>query len=207
MLNVYPPVISVLVADDHKLLAESMEIFLMADGGYRIVLAESLDEALNRIDTDGAYDVVLLDLDMPGMGGLTGLERAIAANAPGRVVLFSGQARQEAAFRAMEMGAAGFIPKTLSPKSLSAAIRFIAAGESYFPSRMARTDSAPNAGLSAREYQVLRGLCAGQTNKDIAASLSLTEVTVKMYVRAVCSKLNAQNRTQAAIIALGSGMV
>lgn len=206
-----PGTISVLIADDHKLLAESLALYLTADGGFATDRAETLDEALERIATTGGYDVVLLDLDMPGMGGLAGIERAISANKEGRVVLFSGQARQEAALRAMELGAAGFMPKTLSPKSLAAAVRFVAAGEVYFPSSLAR--SRPMNGrsgevqMSSRELQVLRGICEGQTNKDIAADLSLTEVTVKMYVRSVCTKLKASNRTQAAITALATGIV
>lgn len=204
--------ISVLIADDHKLLAESLEMYLKADGGFTPERAETLDEALKLIAEKGGYDVVLLDLDMPGMGGLAGLERAIAANPNGRVVLFSGQARQEAALRAMELGAAGFMPKTLSPKSLATAVRFVAAGEVYFPSSMARsrsrTEGQPGeVQLSQREHQVLRGICDGATNKDIAADLQLTEVTVKMYVRSVCTKLRAANRTQAAIIALSTGIV
>lgn len=204
--------ISVLIADDHKLLAESLELYLSADGGFATDRAESLDEAMGCIAAKGGYDVILLDLDMPGMAGLSGIERAITANSPGRVVLFSGQARQEAALRAMELGAAGFMPKTLSPKSLVAAIRFVAAGETYFPSSMARTrarnTSQPgDIQLSNRELQVLRGICDGRTNKDIAADLSLTEVTVKMYVRSVCTKLKAANRTQAAITALATGIV
>ena len=114
--------------------------------------------------------------------------------------------------RALELGAAGYVPKTLSPKSLAAALRFVAAGETYFPSTMAmpaaRNESAAvDAQLSQRERQVLRGICEGATNKDIAQSLALTEVTVKMYVRAVCAKLRAANRTQAAIIALSTGIV
>lgn len=201
-----------LVADDHKLLAESLELYLSADGGFDTDRAETLDEAIERITARGGYDVVLLDLDMPGMGGLSGIERAIAANKGGRVVLFSGQARQEAALRAMELGAAGFMPKTLSPKSLAAAVRFVAAGEVYFPSSLARnrartTNQPGEVQLSGRELQVLRGICDGQTNKDIAADLSLTEVTVKMYVRSVCTKLKASNRTQAAITALATGIV
>lgn len=204
--------ISVLIADDHKLLAESLELYLKADGGFAPERAETLDEALKLVAERDGFDVVLLDLDMPGMGGLAGLERAIAANPNGRVVLFSGQARQEAALRAMELGAAGFMPKTLSPKSLATAVRFVAAGEVYFPSSMARsrTRSEGQSGevqLSQREHQVLRGICDGATNKDIAADLQLTEVTVKMYVRSVCTKLRAANRTQAAIIALSTGIV
>jgi DNA-binding NarL/FixJ family response regulator len=204
--------ISVLVADDHKLLSETVQMFLHGDGGFEVERAESLDGALEAIKTVGSFDVVMLDLDMPGMGGLGGLERAVKANAPGRVVLFSGQARQEAAMRALELGAAGFVPKTLSPRSLAAALRFVAAGETYFPSTLSMPaprpeNTSPEAQLSLRERQVLRGICDGATNKDIAQSLGLTEVTVKMYVRGVCAKLEAANRTQAAIIALSTGIV
>ena len=213
MQDLTTPTISILVADDHKLLSETVQMFLQADGGFAVERAESLETALQAIADKGHFDVVMLDLDMPGMGGLGGLERAVNANAPGRVVLFSGQARQEAAMRALELGAAGFIPKTLSPKSLAAALRFVAAGETYFPSTMSlpviRTEgnAAVDMQLSQRERQVLRGICEGATNKDIAQTLSLTEVTVKMYVRAVCAKLRASNRTQAAIIALSTGIV
>ena len=202
--------ISILLADDHVLLAESLELFLRADGGFAPQRAETLERALTKIAEHGPFDVILLDLDMPGMGGLQGLEKAIAANGDGKVVLFSGQARQDAALRAIEMGAAGFIPKTLTPKSLATAVRFVAAGEVYFPTTMSRTkrpDAQSEVQLSQREFQVLRGICEGATNKDIAHELQLTEVTVKMYVRSVCTKLKANNRTQAAIIALSSGMV
>lgn len=202
--------ISILLADDHTLLAESLELYLRADGDFVTERAETLDRALAKIEEHGSFDVVLLDLDMPGMGGLQGLEKAIAANAGGRVVLFSGQARQDVALRAIEMGAAGFIPKTLSPKSLATAVRFVAAGEIYFQTNMGRNkqaDAQTEVQLSQRELQVLRGICEGATNKDIAHELELTEVTVKMYVRSVCTKLKANNRTQAAIIALSSGMV
>lgn len=213
MQDLTTPTISILVADDHKLLSETVQMFLLSDGGFAVERADTLEAALQLIADKGHFDVVMLDLDMPGMGGLGGLERAVHANAPGRVVLFSGQARQEAAMRALELGAAGYIPKTLSPKSLAAALRFVAAGETYFPSAMSlpviRTEgnTTVDMQLSQRERQVLRGICEGATNKDIAQSLSLTEVTVKMYVRAVCAKLRASNRTQAAIIALSTGIV
>lgn len=201
--------ISILLADDHTLLAESLELYLQADGDFATERAETLDRALAKIEEHGPFDVVLLDLDMPGMGGLQGLEKAIAANGNGRVVLFSGQARQDVALRAIEMGAAGFIPKTLTPKSLATAVRFVAAGEIYFQTNMGRSkqaDTQAEVQLSQREMQVLRGICEGATNKNIAHDLQLTEVTVKMYVRSVCTKLKANNRTQAAIIALSSGM-
>lgn len=204
--------ISVLIADDHKLLAETVQLFLEADGSFTVARAETLDETLAMIADGGSFQIVLLDLDMPGMAGLSGLERTIAANSDGRVVLFSGQARHEAALRALELGASGFIPKTLSPKTVAAALRFVAAGEIYFPSKSGANAAEPEAPasdnqLSQRERQVLRGICNGSTNRDIADSLSLTEVTVKMYVRSLCAKLGAQNRTQAAIIALSTGIV
>lgn len=210
--NVSQGKISVLIADDHRLLAETLEAYLLADGGFAVDRAETFDEALAAISAAGGYDVVLLDLGMPGMPHFAGIEQAITANNRGKVVLFSGRAGEEVALRAIEVGGAGFIPKSLSVSSFAAVIRFIAAGETYLPPFFARSrvnmpGSAERLTLSNRELEILRRICRGQKNKDIAAELDLTEVTVKAYVRSLCTKLNASNRTQAATMALASGIV
>lgn len=203
--------ISVLIADDHALLVDMIDIFLASDGGFVSSRAESLETVLSRIEENGHFDVVLLDLDMPGMNGLQGVEAAVAANDGGKVVLFSGQVRQEAIFRALEMGVSGYIPKTLSAKSLANAIRFVESGEVYIPSTvtstLARVDRRTQSGnISAREMDVLRRICKGETNKDIARELGLTEITVKMHVRSLCAKMNVTNRTQIAMKSIASGL-
>lgn len=203
--------ISVLIADDHDLLVEMVEACLESEGFKNNNRARSLDEALEKIANEGSFDIVLLDLDMPGMNGLQGIEKAIAANKDGAVVLFSGQARQEAVFRALEMGARGYVPKTLTAKSMTNALKFIASGEVFVPSVVASSmaqgqRSRRPSTLTAKEMDVLRGICRGDANKDIARDLGLTEITVKMHVRSICAKLNVSNRTQIAMTAVARGL-
>lgn len=203
--------ISVLIADDHDLLVEMVEACLESEGFKNNNRARSLDEALEKIANEGSFDIVLLDLDMPGMNGLQGIEKAIAANKDGAVVLFSGQARQEAVFRALEMGARGYVPKTLTAKSMTNALKFIASGEVFVPSVVASSmaqgqRSRRPSTLTPKEMDVLRGICRGDANKDIARDLGLTEITVKMHVRSICAKLNVSNRTQIAMTAVARGL-
>ena len=108
-------------------------------------------------------------------------------------------------------GAIGFIPKTMGAQSLLNAVRFMAAGEIYVPVDLMREEPAAPAHplaakLSPRENEVLSGLCKGQSNKEIARDLDLQEVTIKLHVRTLCRKLEAKNRTQAAMIAKEAGL-
>lgn len=204
--------ISVLVVDDHTLTAEMTSAWLHNEAGFRTAHAESVDSALKVIREDGAYSVLLLDLDMPGMNGVEGVERMVAANAPGSVVLFSGQVRAEGALRAIEMGARGFIPKTLPLKSLANAVRFVALGETFLPHSFAVSQRRPTRRkaqsdvLSPAETDVVKGITRGMTNKAIANELGLSEIMVKAHVRSICAKLNAANRTQIALTAVMQGI-
>lgn len=204
--------ISVLVVDDHTLTAEMTSSWLQNEAGFRTSHAETIDSALDAIRQDGAYTVMLLDLDMPGMNGVEGVTKMVAANSPGSVVLFSGQARFEGALRAIELGARGFIPKTLPLKSLTNAVRFVALGETFLPHSFVSSQQRPNrrrsqAGvLSATELDVVKGITRGLTNRAIANELGLSEITVKAHVRSICAKLNAANRTQIALAAVMQGI-
>lgn len=196
----------ILVADDHDLVRDTIALFLQNEGGIDVTVAATLDEALVRIDEAGSFDLVLLDYGMPGMDGLAGLKRAIAANQDKPVALMSGVASRTVAEDALAAGAAGFVPKTLGAKSMVNALRFMASGEQYAPvkwmTEMEAEASHPLADkLSAREMQVLEGLCDGKANKEIARDLDLQEVTVKLHVKTLSRKLDARNRTHAAMIA------
>ncbi len=196
----------ILVADDHDLVRDTIALFLQNEGGIEVTVAATLDEALVRIDEVGSFDLVLLDYGMPGMDGLAGLKRAIAANQDKPVALMSGVASRTVAEDALAAGAAGFVPKTLGAKSMVNALRFMASGEQYAPvkwmTEMEAEASHPLADkLSAREMQVLEGLCDGKANKEIARDLDLQEVTVKLHVKTLSRKLDARNRTHAAMIA------
>lgn len=196
----------ILVADDHDLVRDTIALFLQNEGGIEVTVAATLDEALVRIYEVGSFDLVLLDYGMPGMDGLAGLKRAIAANQDKPVALMSGVASRTVAEDALAAGAAGFVPKTLGAKSMVNALRFMASGEQYAPvkwmTEMEAEASHPLADkLSAREMQVLEGLCDGKANKEIARDLDLQEVTVKLHVKTLSRKLDARNRTHAAMIA------
>ncbi|GGG65079.1 DNA-binding response regulator [Salipiger pallidus] len=196
----------VLIADDHDLLRDTLIAYLGAEGDMELDSASSFDEACERIRRNEAYNLVLLDYKMPGMDGLTSLSEAISMNGGQRVALISGQATREIAQQALNLGAAGFVPKTLPAKSLVNAVRFMAMGEQYAPIDFMQgqddtTDHPIASRLTKRELEVLRGLTEGKSNKEIARDLDLTEPTIKLHMKTLYRKLDVNNRTQAAIVA------
>ena len=191
----------ILLADDHDLVRETLAAFLQAEGLQRVSLAGTLDEALRLSQAGPAFDLVLLDYDMPGMEGLAGLRRMIEVGQGRPVALMSGSVSPEVAEAALEMGAAGFVPKVLGARSLLAAVRFMASGEIFAPINMIRRPAQGGSALSPRELDVLRGICAGKSNKEIARDHDLQEVTVKLHAKTMSRKLGARNRTHAAMIA------
>ncbi len=189
----------ILVADDHDLVRETIGAYLESEGLGEVMLASDVAQALALVQKHSSFDLVLIDYDMPGMAGLEGLRRMIAANQGEPVALISGAVSTEVAAAALEMGAAGFVPKTLGSRSLVAAVRVMLGGEVFAP--LSLIQKGPEGLLSGRELDVLRGICLGKSNKEIARDYGLQEVTVKLHVKTMSRKLGAKNRTHAAMIA------
>ncbi len=198
----------ILLADDHELVRDALVSLLEQQADFEIVAVNDFHQALEK--QDDTFDLVLLDYDMPGMSGLKGLEEMKAATDK-PVGILSGAANRSVAQNALDLGAAGFLPKTMESKTLAHAIRFMAAGEVYAPIKFLTTapeDDLPEIAkqMTERELQVLEGLCRGLSNKEIAREVDLQEVTIKLHVKTACRKLGAKNRTQAAIMAKEAGI-
>lgn len=202
----------ILIADDHDLLRDTLVLFVEGEGSIESVTASNLDEALAIMDAQGPFELIMLDYNMPGMSGLNGLKRALTHNGENKVALMSGIATRSVAEEALSLGAAGFVPKTMSAKSLINAVKFMAMGEKFAPIDFMTAEdeaAAPNPlaeKLSRRELQVLEGLSQGKSNKEIARDLDLQEPTIKLHVKTLYRKIGAGNRTQAALIAKDEGL-
>ena len=198
----------ILLADDHDLVRDTIAAFLTHEAPAEVATAATLDEALDISAENGPFDLVLLDYAMPGMDGLSGLERMLEA-APGvPVAILSGIAANAVAEQAVASGAAGFVPKTLPSSEMVSAAKHMAEGKVFMPveiMNLADGDGLPH--LSKRESQVLSGICEGKSNKEIARDCNLQEVTIKLHARTLCRKLGARNRTHAAMIARNFNLV
>ncbi len=214
----------ILLADDHDLVREALSLlFQQYFDDCEVAEAGALDPALDLIAENNTFDLVMLDLRMPGMNGLEGLKRALEKVAPSTyVVLLSGTYRSEDVRQAIEAGAHGFIPKTLRGQALANAVQLVLAGDKYLPSsilndlgdgmgsggdgesRMAGGfgNEGDFARLTPREREVLALLSEGRPNKDIARHLDLREITVKYHLKNIYRKLNVSNRAQAVKMAL-----
>lgn len=198
----------ILVADDHDLVRETIAAFLISEGEVEVETAGTLHAALQVVEDTGTFDLVLLDYDMPGMHGLDGLVQMQEANEQRPVAIISGTTTRALAKEVIAAGAAGFVPKTLGAKSMISVANFMAAGETYAPFKlMQQQDDAEPGLLTKRETDVLRGICHGKANKEIASDYDLQEATVKVQVKTLYRKLSAKNRTHAAMIARDRNLV
>ena len=200
--------VKVLIVDDHRLILEVLQHTLGLEEGLNVDVATSCDEAIEKIEKSGRFDVILLEYSLPGVIGLDVLRNLNQRNA-GNVVLFSDAVGWAVIKNAVDQGASGYIPKNTSIKTLMHAIRFIAGGEIYLPYdyilRIAN-DFGDEKGLKSREKYILAFLCKGLQNKEIAREVGVSEVIVKMDVKSICRKLGVRNRTEAVIEARKRGL-
>jgi DNA-binding NarL/FixJ family response regulator len=201
----------ILVADDHPLFRDALRLAIAeAWPQARVVEAGSLEEVEAALTAAPETDLVLLDLNMPGMHGFSGLVflRAQFPSTPVAVI----SANEEAAVvrRALDFGAAGYITKSASPDQIRAAVRAMLAGEMWLPPDIEPGGAAADADaalaaqlatLTPQQVRVLMMLNEGLPNKQIAHALRVSEGTVKAHVSAVLQKLQVDNRTKAVILA------
>lgn len=197
---------NILIADDHALLSQAVANALHQQVGFSVSVTESREGAMRMMEIE-QFDVVLLDLKMPGMNGLRSVIEIVNSSGGARVVLFTGDLHPRMLEQAIDAGLAGYVPKSLPLQSLDLAIRLIGSGQIFIPQgAQANLTTAPNGHgsgteLTTRELFVLKMAADGATNKEIAGAAVTSEAQVKMLMRGICNKLNARNRAHACIIA------
>lgn len=201
----------ILIADDHPLFRSALQqaLTMGLGAGVRLVEVASIAELEARLAEKTDWDLVLLDLNMPGAYGFSGLVLLRGQYPQIPVVMISAQEDAAVVVRSREFGASGFIPKSSSLEVIQQAVRQVLDGEVWWPpqsdeaislSPETKAASAGLASLTPQQFRVLTMVCEGLLNKQIAYELSVSEATVKAHVTAIFRKLGVRTRTQAALL-------
>lgn len=211
-----------LIVDDHALVAGALTLLLEdRDPEADVHTAATADAALELVDREGDADLLILDLSLPGVTGTELMEEIVRRQPMLKILVVSGLADQESIMRVLQLGAAGFVPKSLDTELLSSAIDFVLKGGVYIPSKLLtesqkdgfftrtaarlKTPEAVPPHLTDRQLDVLAQLAKGAPIKRICRELDLSEGTVKTHVAAIYRSFGASNRTEALIAARRAG--
>ncbi len=208
--------IRVLIADDHTLVRSGILALLETIDGVDVVGEAADGEAAVEHAARLQPDVILMDLEMPVLDGVTAIEIILTQQPDTRILVLSSFAGDDRVFPAMKAGALGYLLKDSDPKELVEAIRQVHRGESWLHPKIARKliqeISSPSpqhrhtdTPLTPREMEVLIHIAQGLDNRDIAAHLDVSETTVRGHVGNILSKLQLANRAQAVLYALREG--
>lgn len=207
--------IRVLIADDHEIVSQGLALMFAASSDIEVVGTCASGEEAIQLATERRPDVILLDLRMPGMGGLAAL-RALASTGA-RVLVLTGIDSPQEVLEAVQAGAAGYLLKQTSVAHLSDAIRAVAEGQGYLDPMvtgevlsMARDGLRVSGGpwhLTRRELEVLNLVAQGLSNREIAGRLFLSEETIRSHVKTTLRKMGKQHRLEAVLAALQAGLL
>ncbi len=213
--------IKVLIADDQALVRSGFRMILESRDDLEVVGEAGDGEQAIRLAGQTRPDVVLMDVRMPGLDGISATARLTAAADPPKVIILTTYDLEEPLYAALRAGASGFLLKDVRPADLVEAIRVVAGGDALLAPTATRrlldrflvTDVTPAAAsgsldrLTEREREVLTLLARGASNAEIADRLTVTEATVKTHVSAVLRKLGVRDRVQAVVLAYDLGLV
>ena len=204
-----PSKLRLILADDHPVLREGLSLILGTRPDMAVVAQASTGEEAFELFLKLEPDVLILDLQMPGEGGVSTVKRLLKKRPGAKILILTTYDADEDIYRTMLAGAIGYVLKDTPSDELIGAIRTIGSGQRY----MSRTAGAKLAGrigapqITERELSVLRCVAAGQANKEIADALGISEGTVKSHVNNIMQKLGALSRTDAAIAGLRKGLI
>jgi two-component system, NarL family, response regulator LiaR len=210
--------ITVLLVDDHKMVRQGVRAFLQAQTDIVVVAEADSGETAVSLAAKHAPDVVLMDLVMPGMDGVTATRLVKAQSPRTQIIMLTSYHQDEHIFPAIRAGALSYLLKDIEPAALAEAVRQAAVGEAVLHPRVAARVVQELHGsrqasanifteLSERELEVLRLIADGATNSSIAEQLVISEKTVKSHVSNILSKLHLADRTQAAVLAWRKGVM
>lgn len=204
-----PPPIRIMVVEDHHIVRQGLVALVNNVPGMSVV-AETGDGALAvELYKKHLPDITLMDLRLPGLGGVLAITRIRADFPQARVIVLTTYDGDEDIHRALQAGARGYLLKGMSGEELMEAIRAVHSGKSRIPSQVAErlADRMGGPTLTERELGVLREIVSGKSNKEIGVELAISEATVKTHINSILSKLGVTDRTQAVTTALQRGIV
>jgi len=201
--------IRVMVADDHHVVRQGLVALLKTVPDLQVVIEAADGQEAVELYDQNRPDVALMDLRMPRLGGVEAITQIRSKHPGARVIVLTTFDGDEDIYRAMQAGAKGYLLKGMSAEELIDAIRAVHAGKARIPSIVAEklADRMSGPGLTSRELEVLKGIVAGRSNREIGAELSISEATVKTHINNLLGKLGVADRTQAATTALQRGIV
>jgi DNA-binding NarL/FixJ family response regulator len=206
-------VIRIMVVDDHPIVRQGLVAALEDESDFQVVGAASSAEEALTLAGQHRPDVVLLDLELPGISGVEAIPRLLETSPSTRILVFTAYDTDERVVSTIRAGAKGYLLKGAAVAEIASAIRAVAAGGSVLaPSAAAKLAEAVRAPrgagpLTAREREVLRLIAQGLPGKQIAGALSISERTVKFHTASLIRKLGADNRAQAVALAAQRGLL